>query len=316
MLAKDRILPADIRMSIARKISAVGPQLVGSKRTPSAKKGGKIKLAGPPAEHPGMVKPTNLEILFGVVIDTTAHAHLRRKAALAIAQHFKQKKPAAKRWWKNAPTDEYGFSINPQIAAEYRDTKMELRRLERSGGNSPATTRRRAKMQDRLKAILNRLRCPCPSLYGIGQLANDLNRIVYFLEQRDANATLSKKDNAEEAHLRARSDAFLGGPESAARHHLSLLRHKERRFRRRQGARLSWKEQVDLRLLRLLYPPPPPPSDQDNRFYELDYELLRHEPLAKDGNLYPPASKLRPLEGGNIVEEYVDVLPCVCGNPT
>jgi hypothetical protein len=69
-------------------------------------------------------------------------------------------------------------------------------------------------------------------------------------------------------------------------------------------------------LLRLLYPPPPPPSDQDNRFYELDYELLRHEPLAKDGNLYPPASKLRPLEGGNIVEEYVDVLPCVCGNPT
>ena len=63
----------------------------------------------------------------------------RRKAASEAAQYLLPKKPGIKRWWLNAPVDEYGFAITPEIAAEYRDARFELRRLSRIGSNNPKT---------------------------------------------------------------------------------------------------------------------------------------------------------------------------------
>ena len=66
--------------------------------------------------------------------------------------------------------------------------------------------------------------------------------------------SLTEKEEAEEAHRQARVDSFVQGPESAARQSLSRLQDKERIFKNAFGPRLTWKEQVDLRFLRFLYP--------------------------------------------------------------
>ena len=83
------------------------------------------------------------------------------------------------------------------------------------------------------------------------------------------------------------------------------------------GRPLTQKEQVDLRFLQLLFPPSKPREGLgqfalDN---ELNYVPLRDAPLAADGNLYPPNSKLAPVKDGDIIEEFVDVPPYVIGNP-
>jgi hypothetical protein len=309
ILVRDQGLPADIRMAIARDFLPAGTsRSVGVRAAKSSvDKRRKAKSAGPRPEPSGTANPATLDVLFGIAQDATVQADQRRKAASELAQHFLPKKPGIKRWWVNAPPDEYGFAITPQIAAEYRDIKFELRRLTRSGGNSPATTGKVAKMRARLKAILHRLQCPCPSLYGKKQLDKDCDQLIGFARQRDDEIPLSEKEGAEEAHCRARVDCYFEGPESAAHQRLSILQDKERRFRNPsgRGPRLTLKEQTDLRFLRLLYPQSPPSSDPDD---ELHYRPLRDAPLSVDCNLYPPDSKLPPLIEGEMTE-FVDVPP-------
>jgi hypothetical protein len=202
----------------------------------------------------------------------------------------------------NAPANEYGFAITPQIAAEYRDIKYELRR--------PAAPRKAAKLRARMQAILHRLQCPCPSKYGMDQRVADHNRLVYFWRQREAKNPLTEKEEAEEAHRIARVDSFDQGPESAARERLSILRDKARRFKNASGPRLTWKERVDLRFLRLLYPQHSPYwFNPDDDLLQQAYPL-RDEPVAADGNLYPQNSKLRPIPPDlkdDDFEEFVEV---------
>ena len=296
ILAKDHELPADIRMAIAREFLSAGrSRSVGASAVrSSARKRRKAQSSGPRPEPPGNRRLATLDSLFSIAQDTTVPTDQRGKAASEAAQHFLPKKPGIRRWWVNAPADEYGFAVTPQIAAEYRDSKFELHRLANSGSNSPAISRKAEKLRARVQAILHRLQCPCPSLYGMDQRVEDGNRLVYFLQQREAKNTLTEKQEAEEAHRRARVDSFGQGPESAARQRLSILRDKARIFKNAFGPRLTWKERVDLRFLWLLYPPRSPlrfnPDDDQQAYYP-----LRDEPVAADGNLYPQNSKLRPL---------------------
>ena len=51
-------------------------------------------------------------------------ADQRRKAALEATNYLLPKKPGMERWWINAPVDEYGFVISPEIATEYPDAKL------------------------------------------------------------------------------------------------------------------------------------------------------------------------------------------------
>ncbi len=149
------------------------------------------------------------------------------------------------------------------------------------------------------------------------QRRQDKDRVIYFLRQREAKITLTEKQEAEEAHRSARADSFAQGPESAARQRLSILRDKARIFKNASGPRLTWKERVDLRLLRLLYTQDGPyrvnPDD------DLVYYPLRHEPVAADGNLYPQNSKLRPVPPDvkdEDFEEFVEVPRDVYYDPT
>jgi hypothetical protein len=301
VLAEDQNLPADLRMAIARSASqSCAP-------SSSTNKQRKDKSAG--VKSSNTAKQASLKMLFGIVLDTTVAADQRRKAALETTNYLLPKKPGMERWWINAPVDEHGFVITPEIAAEYRDTKFELRRLQRPESNDRGSRKRIEKLRARIKAILHRLQCPCPSLYGKEQISADRKRLIYFLEQR-ADRTLSAEENAEEAHRRARLDSFDEGPESAAQKSLAVLNDKERIARSRR-LRLTPKDSTELRFLRMLYSKTPDRKGNSDelRFLDEMYFPLRDEPLADDGNLYPPNSRLREIE-----EEFVAV-PKYCYPP-
>ncbi len=161
ILVKDQELLADIRMAIAREFLSTGrSRSVGASAVrSSARKRRKAQSTGPRPEPPGNRSLATLDGLLSIAQDTTVATDQRRKAASEAAQHFLPKKPGIRRWWVSAPADEYGFAITPQIAAEYRDIKFELRRSAYSG--------KAAKLRARMQAILHRLQCPCPSRYGM-----------------------------------------------------------------------------------------------------------------------------------------------------
>ena len=175
ILSKDRELPADVRIRIARKfLPNRTSRAVGSNSARySADNRRNADPAGSRSGSPGPAKPVNLDILFSLVQDTAVPTDHRREAASLLAQCFLPMKPGIKRWWLGAHDDEYGFAITAEIAAEYRDAKFEFRRLSRSGSNGPRTRNKIEKLRARIKTILHRLQCPCPSLYGKDQLSAD-----------------------------------------------------------------------------------------------------------------------------------------------
>jgi hypothetical protein len=164
-LVKDRKLPADTRMAVA-------PQCFPPKRTRSLRTGRPRALAGSrttiaqealatagsavaskgsqtPAVVPAIRdwNPQALDALFGVVQDATADPQARRKAALKIAEFLL---PKAGKKAKVIP-DEYGFSINPNLASAYRDIQLELRTLV----NEP--TRKIPAIAEKIKKLLSAL---------------------------------------------------------------------------------------------------------------------------------------------------------------
>jgi hypothetical protein len=263
------------------------------------------KPAGARSGPSGSAKPAGLEILFSIVLDSRVPADQRRSAALEATRHLLPKKPSVKRWWVNAPIDEYGFAITPEIASEYRDTGFGLRNTC-SRSDDPRIRDKIKKLKARLTAIQLRLQCPCPSDHGKKQRSEDSDRVIYFLERRETNAALSAEESAEEAHRRARLESFYEGPEYAARQRLYALKEKERIARARR-LRLTRRQRTELRFLRLLYPQEP--SDY-NPYLDESYNCpLRDASFAQNDMLYPPDSKLRPPKDDEIEEEFVEIPP-------
>ena len=141
-LVKDRKLPADTRMAVApkcfppkrtRSLRTGRPRALGGSRTTIAHEalatvGSAVASKGSPAVVPAIRDwtPQALDALFGVVQDATANPKARSKAALKIAEFLL---PKAGKKAKVIP-DEYGFSINPNLAGAYRDIRLELRALQ------------------------------------------------------------------------------------------------------------------------------------------------------------------------------------------
>ena len=311
-LVKDRKLPADTRMAVA-------PQCFPPKRTRPSRTGRPRALVGNTIAQEALAAavaskgartpagvgtigdwtPQALDALFGIVQDATANPEVRRKAALKIAEFLL---PKAGKKPKVIP-DEYGFSINPNLASAYRDIQLELRALVNEPTRKiPAIAEKIKKLEARSDAIRRRLQVPCPSKYGNKEAGNDCDRLMQFTALRDNQTALTEAQNAEEAHLRARFDVFAASPESIARRRREALEDAERRFKKSRlfgdfpAAPLSRKERNDLKLLRWLYPEPKrAPSQLDGD----ECEMYRDHPftdelLAPDGNFYPRHSKLRP----------------------
>ena len=125
ILVQDRQLPADIRMAIAVEFSPAGASRseVAKSSVEQRPRAGSAGVRRVPSRT---AKLASLEMLLSIAQDTSAHPVQRRKAAAEAAQYVLPKTPGPKRWWNNAPIDEYGFAITPEIAAEYRDLKYNL----------------------------------------------------------------------------------------------------------------------------------------------------------------------------------------------
>ena len=258
-------------------------------------KGSKVAAVVPAIRH---WSPQGLDALFGVVQDATANPQARRKAAQKIAE-FLLPKTATK---PKVIPDEYGFLINPNLAAAYRNLKFERWALKREPARKiPAIAEKIEKLEARSTAILQRFEMPWPTKYGDKEADNDIDRLMELISLHGNGMALTEAQQAEEAHLWARLDVFRASPESIARHRRAALEDAERRFKmsRLTGdsstARLSRRDQSDLKLFRWLYPEPKRDLSQldDDGLEMYRYHPFADELQAPNGNFYPRHSKLR-----------------------
>jgi hypothetical protein len=245
ILVKDRNLPADTRMAVAPKCFATKRTRSGGTRRPRASADirssvaqgtGAKSMEGSKSIQTAASAPANqdwnpqvLDALLGIVQDVTADFKARRKAALKIAEFLL---PKAGKKAKVVP-DEYGFTVNPNLARKYRDIRRELRSLDRGPTRKiPAVAQKIQKLTAQADAIRQRLQVPCPSKYGREQVHQDLSRLIEFIELRANNTALTEAQDDEEAHLRARFDVFAYGPEHAAHLRRQALQDAERQFKK------------------------------------------------------------------------------------
>ena len=315
-LVKDQKLPADTRMAVAPKCFPAKRTQSGRTRRPrlsagirstveqgtGAKVGSTEASKGPPTATsvPSIQdwNPQVIDALFGIVQDVAADFKARRKAALKIAEFLLPK--VGKK--AKVVSDECGFTVNPNLAREYRDIRRELRSLERGQSRKiPAVAQKIQKLTAHADAILRRLQVPCPSQYRVELATQDFCRLSEFTQLRENKIALTEAQDFEEAHLKARFDAFAYNPEQIARRRRKALQDAERLFIKNQffgefyAAPLSRKDERDLELLRWLYPEPSQMSQLELEEFEvLGSHPFQSELPAADGNLYPSDSKLRP----------------------
>jgi hypothetical protein len=244
-----------------------------------------------------------LPVLFSIAQDSATTAAERRHAASELAHYFLPKNPTKKKSRRgNFPPDEYGFVVDPGLARELRDTKLELACLPYSSKKrSPyATAQKASKLQARIKEIHGSLQCPCPSKYRLkyyvdgaeveGEIVRDNDRLKMLRKRRVDKMIFTPEEDLEEAIRTARHDSFIESPEMAARQRLAVLRESKRAADRGYGPLLTPAQEAALRLLALLYSLPRPEPDE---------RTLAEHPFAD-------------LED---FEEFVDVPPFVIGNP-
>jgi hypothetical protein len=282
ILTEDQALPAGARIAIARKAS-----LIGASRSNNGRMGKSVGLAERPR---GFLRRSNgqasdtapapsktsavrakadraasatIVFLLSVVQDTHAGPEDRRKAASQVAQFFLPKNPRGPRRRK-FPADECGFSVDPQLARELRDTKLKIVSLplETKKRTPYALAQKVSALQARIKEIQQSLQCPCPNKYGLKHFERDIERLAVLRQARAEGTVFSVELDLEEAIRMARYDSFLKGPEIAARRRLKELKLKKRIADQRR-TRLNPVELTNFRFLSLLFPPPPSTSIEE-----------------------------------------------------
>jgi hypothetical protein len=313
-LMTDSLLPSPLRLVIGRKIyDDARPGAPSKKETlPSP-----IKTGGK-----GLKRTTTtvdralLPVLFGILADQSAKPKDRRQAALTIARYFLPEKPRAKK----VQPDECGFVVDPDLARELRDLKLELACLPlASKKRSPhLVARKSTQLQKRIDAIQRSLKCPCPSKYRLvrhlrngppsalvqaGEIPLDKARLDSLRGRRTNKAILTPEEDLEEAIRTARYDSYLFGPESSNRERLSLLRESQRAARGGYGPRLSARQKTMLRLLKLLYPATKSGSAINKDTSEFaGWAIEKSIASAQDSNLPPSQASSSAL--GDDLEEF------------
>ena len=250
ILARDKTLPADIRMAIARKsfpavtsrslerdidkaFGSLVPEPRSIEYSTNAELDRADKSAAPTNRDAKRIGPKAfpaLELLLSIAQDTTELAAERRKAASEVAAYFLPKYAGGKKSrCRKFPPDHCGFVVDPNLAMELRDCKLRLASLRFAKKVTPLTVALRArKNQARIMAIQESLQCPCPSKYSDQMIELDRIRLESFRLERCAQEILTIEEDLEEARRMARYDSFWLGPEIAARRRLAPLRRKRR----------------------------------------------------------------------------------------
>ena len=141
----------------------------------------------------GLATLPTLDLLLRMAQDATAPAAERRKAASEAARFLLPKKSGPKKSRRGKfPPDECGFSVDPILAKELRDAKLQLACLRLSSRKlTPyAVARKAGKLQARIKEIQESLQCPCPSKYRLtyvvdgaevpGEIVRDIERLAFY----------------------------------------------------------------------------------------------------------------------------------------
>ena len=338
-LVSDPALPADTRLAIGRRIfrdDRHGSLAERSKQPPrDRKRAGEGRETSLPrtatsVANVGLATFPTFDLLLRMVQDAAATPTERLKAASEAARFLLPKEPGPKKSRRGKfPPDEYGFSVDPNLARELRDAKLQLDCLRLSSKRlTPyAVAQKASKLQARIKEIQVSLQCPCPSKYRLtysadgaevpGEIVRDSERLTIFWKRHAEKKTFTAEEDLEEAIRMARYDSFLVGPEMAAGKRVTKLREKKR-VADHGGPPLTRAEEVSLRFLGLLYPPPRRSIDErilaEHPFW--DERILAEHPFWD-----LPAEVERPRERGPICadsedfEEFVDVPPFISGNP-
>jgi hypothetical protein len=335
ILVKDQALPAATRIAIAQKSFGAGRLQFTDDRAGRPVAHDLSAIA--PATDAHLDRAVNasrpwsttdasptLDVLLSVAQDATALPAERRKAASGAAEYFLPKKRNKKksRRGKSRP-DEYGFSVDPRVAKELRDSELQLASLTIGKRMRPYTFAQKArKLQARIKEIRQSLQCPCPSKYELKHLQRDKGRLEILADRRATGTVFTAEEDAEEAQRTARYNSFLEGPEIAARRRLADLRESKRAADHRYGPPLTPAQEAALRLLALLYPSPRPPKMDDSPLTEHpfadleDFEEFVDAPPFVIGNPnYPPEERGPVCADLEDFEESADVPPFDGGNP-
>ncbi len=295
-LSQDKAVPADTRVAILRTLSTRsgrkrgGPAQVGPTAGSSPSGRNVASRAGQPLTR---LNRQQLEGLLRVIQDDSATQKDRRKAASAAALLLLPAAKDQKKW--GSLEDKFGIAINPAHAREYRDFKLRLEALGKSGAKATPIVRVEIrKLKARTDEILKRCECPCPSLYGIKQISEDEIRLNRFRNKRKRGETLTKEEDAEEAHRQLRFDLYEKSPEPAARRRRKLLADFESQDyeSRKEANPICMPPHIEfvVRLLRLLYPDPEPLSSTTDHSFHDEFmancsgfeNAIPHE----DGNIY------------------------------
>ena len=138
--------------------------------------------------------------------DATATPTERRKAAAEAAQFLLPKNPEPKKLRRRKfLADEYGFSVDPNLARELRDAKLQLGCLRLSSRKlTPyAMAKKASKLQARIKEIQESLQCPCPSKYSLtytvdgaevpGEIVRDNERLTILMKRHARRRRLPQR---------------------------------------------------------------------------------------------------------------------------
>ncbi len=267
-LVADQALPADIRIAVARKVHLQKPWETANARArktramKSRPAGGKTHAR---SDEDVAKTFARLDLLLSIARDAAATETGRRTAASEIAEFFLPKIPGRKKKGGKFPADEFGFSVDPELAREFRDIRWKIACLPLASKKfaPDAFAKKVTKLHARLNAIRQVLQPPDPSKYSEKELEMDDERLRTFRKRRASNVIFSPDEDMEEALRMVRIESDLARPERAARGRLEDLHQKKRAFDRGYGVPLTPAEAITYRYLSLLYPFDPPPTPLD-----------------------------------------------------
>ncbi len=203
------------------------------------------------AQGAGAKALTPLAFLRAVMRHPDTPMHLRLRVASVLAPYLHAKAiPEAESEAEFVVDDEYGFSVEPGLAKNLRDTQKALDDLLTKGQGSHE--QQKDVLIKRLALAKKALRCA--DAYRWADLAQDKERLSYLAAKRKAQG-LTPVEGAEQIHLTARAFSHENSAEHTER---ERERAERERLRRRQSELYAkWKhyaissdEQVEFDRLR------------------------------------------------------------------
>ena len=197
---------------------------------------------------------TPLGFLLGVMRAADTPPHLRLQVASLVARYLHPKRGGDDPP-KIVVEDPTSFSIDPELAMEFRDAKFRYDILYKRSISHPEDYEREAPdLKIRIAELESSLQCPCPSMYSKKQYDRDQERLKELARVRHSGLKLSRQEDVEEAWLTARVASWWTTPQAAAYERMFSLSLRDWKRLYSTAEPLSLREKAEFRVLQMLYP--------------------------------------------------------------